>query len=55
MQREYFCCGCGLFHWLDMDTIESETEGIEPASIKVVQTQNVNVNFLFNQIFKYLR
>ncbi|WP_407270023.1 hypothetical protein [Radiobacillus sp. PE A8.2] len=18
MQREYFCCGCGLFHWLDM-------------------------------------
>ncbi|WP_144556112.1 hypothetical protein [Bacillus sp. X1(2014)] len=34
MQREYFCCGCGLFHWLDTDTIESETGGIEPASIQ---------------------
>src|SRR3954465_9473430 len=34
MQREYFCCGCGLFHWLEMNTIVSETGRIEPASLK---------------------
>ncbi|MCM3727079.1 hypothetical protein M3226_15465 [Neobacillus cucumis] len=34
MKREYFCCGCGLFHWLDVDTVDPDTEKIEPVSIQ---------------------
>jgi hypothetical protein len=29
MQREYFCCGCGLFHWVDQYRKDSETGRID--------------------------
>lgn len=29
MQREYFCCGCGLFHWVDQYKTDEETGRID--------------------------
>ena len=28
-KREYFCTGCGLFHWVDMYTTDEETGRID--------------------------
>jgi hypothetical protein len=29
MQREYFCCGCGLFHWVDQYKTDELTGRID--------------------------